>query len=83
MYIAYSALTVAYMPIYIAVWLERFKNITCNGLWELYDAARAGCTGGWDHTPKTFTSSKAPVLLKIILGKSNTTDTVSTKLSSL
>ena len=55
------------------------------GHWELYDAARAGCTGGWDHTPKTFTSSKAPVLLKIILGKSNTTDpdTVSTKLSSL
>ena len=48
-------------PKYIAIWLECFKNITCNGLWELYDAARAGWTGGWDYTPKTFHTTRAQV----------------------
>ena len=55
------------MPIYVAIWLERFKNISHNGIRELYDAARAGWTGGWDHTPKTFTTTRTPVVLKRIL----------------
>ena len=30
-----TAYTVAYMPKYIAKWLERFKYIAHNGPWEL------------------------------------------------
>ena len=32
---AQTACTLAYRPIHIAIWLERFKSKAHNGLWEL------------------------------------------------
>ena len=44
--IANTAHTVAYVPTYIAVWLEDFKNIAHNGLYTFMLYAMGWCMDG-------------------------------------